>query len=95
VDRHKEADLLIADPLSDAVSSALLCAGQESSLIDNAVEDLFGWSDSLRECALARVGARLPCTTHLVEGHALIVGSMAGLAAPSQAGCLIGADVLW
>jgi len=74
MNRHKEADLLVGDPLSDAVSSALLCAGQESSLVDNTVEDLFDRSDSVRERALARVGARLPCATHLVEGHALIIG---------------------
>jgi len=40
VKRHKESDLSILHPLSDTVPRAFLDAGDESSVIDNAVEDL-------------------------------------------------------
>ena len=40
VERYKESDLSILHPLSNTVPRALLDAGDESSVIDYAVEDL-------------------------------------------------------
>ena len=37
---YKESDLSILHPLPDTVSRALLDAGDESGVIDDAVEDL-------------------------------------------------------
>lgn len=75
--RHEQPDLFICDPLSDAISCALLGAGQEGGLIDYTVEDLLDrrlylWGCGCGcGCAIARLGARLRCAPHSVGGIAL------------------------
>jgi hypothetical protein len=70
---YKESDLSILHPLSDPVPCALLDASDESSIIDNAVEDL----PALQRIEACRGGGLICVLRHGARARVAHVASFA------------------
>lgn len=61
VEGHKEADGVLRDPLADTIASALLRAGNQSRVVNDAVEDLALRWLRRTQAATVRPWARRQC----------------------------------
>ena len=78
--RDKEADGALRDPLADAVAGALLDARDQSRVVDYAVEDLaLGWLGCAHGGGVGGGPGRVQAAAHGCWGRGVAVSVASGL----------------